>query len=382
MIYETPAGQGRMAHPLELKNMSFFKIRVHSLVAVVFIAAIFWGQPCGHLLAALTTFPVNSLSDLITAIEKISEQGNAGDTFVVNINKTLTLTDNLPELNIPSGVTVNINGGGINGDNKYNGLVIKTESGANVTIFQTTFNNRGLVLDTEAGGMVNFSQVTFNNCVVSGSGTDAGLGGALFVHGQPNSVTLTDVQLNNKSGGIFLDGTNIIVDNSVVSTIGNNISDISATTDFDKWQKDASGHYVLVTSAGGITIHGSNPVTLTGNNNYAGVTLIETGATLVADGIALTDSNGKQLKDALTGKTIHNAIGNLSEVQIDAGGTLQLNKSETIGFLSGNGNVELKGNTLILAGDEDRDFFGQGINPATGFVVGAFDGHIVTDANG
>ena len=178
-------------------------------------------------------------------------------------------------------------------------------------------------------------------------------------------------------GAIFLNGNNVTFGgiNAADIMITGNISDISAASNFNKTNTaDLQAH------AGGIVISGTGAsvVTLKGNNTYAGVTQIDSGATLVADGTTITDANGKR---------ISNAIGDLSEVQI--AGNLYLNKDETIGFLSGNGNVYLHdnttgnvgGKTLIIAGDEDPNQFGLGINPATGLPVAAFSGSILTDGD-
>ena len=135
------------------------------------------------------------------------------------------------------------------------------------------------------------------------------------------------------------------------TSIKANISDISALagTNATDWQ--AHG--------GGVTITNGS-VVFEGDNHYAGVTTIENNATLIA--------NGK------TG----NAIGDLSQVDIESGSALQINKNETIAFLSGDGEVKLSGGTtLTIGGNEDV----AGINPATGQLVGTFDGTIATDGN-
>ena len=236
---------------------------------------------------------------------------------------------------------------------------------------------------------------------VGGGGGGLGAGGHLYVEGGVNvTVKYTDsyetasklfdgsevaggLGGNNAGNGdalgaIFLNGNIIVFDGSTHAngnTIVGDINDISAASNFDKTDTTE-----LQNHRGGVIIS-NGTVTLKGNNQYAGTTVINGGATLVANGNAVTDSNGKAITDG-NGHKIYNAIGDLSEVQIIAGGALEIANSETIGFLSGGGNVQLNaGKTLIIAGDEDPDKFGEGYNPATGASVAAFAGKIVTDTN-
>ncbi|MCL2623246.1 MAG: autotransporter domain-containing protein [Planctomycetaceae bacterium] len=320
------------------------------------------GQSGGNLFAQPQTIYVNSLDQLHEAFNIIASL-NGTNIVNVEILKTIDMDETSLKLTVPSGVTVNIIGGTIHGHNQFSGMVITTA-------------------DTTA--IVNINGTVFQNCVSSGTGTDAGLGGALSIHGEMDTVTLTDVTFKNDKGGggIFLDGTNVVFDDSGSNyTVSGNISDISAKAGFNKWEKDSNGDYILLTSRGDVRISDGSTVTLTGNNNYAGVTTIGNGATLIADGAALKDVNGKNLTDVF-GKTVHNAVGNLSEVQIGTGGTLELKQSETIGFLSGAGTVQLNGKMLVISGDEDPDHFGKGYNPATGNIVGDFSGTIVNNTAG
>ena len=247
-------------------------------------------------------------------------------------------------------------------------------------------------LDVNKGG--NGGYGAGNSDGASGGG-GLGAGGDLYVEGgvrvtvDYTSATTSSFNTSSATGGtgangagsgdalgaIFLNGNNITFDGTNGNTVSGNINDISATSNFDKTNAaDIQAH------AGGIIITGTDAVTLKGNNTYAGVTQINSGATLVADGVLVTDANGKK---------VNNAIGDLSEVQVT--GSLYLNKDETIGFLSGSGDVYLHdntagtvgGKTLIIAGDEDSDpaRFGLGYNPATGAVVDPFSGKFVTDGD-
>ena len=310
--------------------MTFFKNRLYSLIVVTIFTAIVWGHSGGDLLAE--QYNVDNYDDLARAFELIAKLPSNSNAEI-NILRTIDLAKDLPELNVPQGVTVNINGGTINGNKKYQGLVVNADETAKVHVTNTVFK--------DCAG----STAIFLN------GSDIGLG---------------------STGTLKPD-----------STFSDNINDISATLGFDKWQEDPEDNkkYLLQSTAGGVTINAGNKVTLTGNNNYAGVTLIKDGATLVANGTTLKDSKGKDIKDAF-GRTMGNVIGDLSEVRI-GDGTLRLEQNETIGYLSSDasaipnsGKVELNGKTLIIAGDEDRDQFGKGINPATGEEVKAFTGKI------
>jgi autotransporter-associated beta strand protein len=341
----------------ELKNMINFEIRLRSFLIVANIALLML-LPCGRILFAQTSIDVNDVANLKNAINVINAASN-GDVITLNITGNITLNETLPELIVPEGVKVVISGSDktIDGQNQYRGLIISGE------------------------GELEINEIEFKNCVVpgnDGSGSseadyDPNLGGAIYVKGDATpkvKVTLTDVTFNGNqiqideetnSGGrnalgndLFLNGNQIILKgNTSPTTVAGNISDITSAPHFDKTK--------IKDFAGGVIISGTEAVTLSGNNTYAGVTEIDDNAILIAAG--------------------GNAIGDLSEVQIGSGGQLQLNAHETIGFLSGAGEVKLQGKNLIIAGDEDSDSFGQGINPATGSIVGAFTGKIETDAN-
>ncbi|MDR1385939.1 MAG: autotransporter domain-containing protein [Planctomycetaceae bacterium] len=338
-----------------------FKIRLRSFLIVASISLLTL-LPCGQILFAQSPIDVNNVAELKQAINAINNASSG--TITLSINSSLTINETLPEIVVPPNVTVIISGGSnitLDGQNQYRGLVVSGE------------------------GALEINNVKFKDFLVpsddgSGSdqqGYDPNLGGAIYVKGDatPSSVkvTLTNVTFNGDAikledgttvsgrnalgNDIFLNGSTIILKgNGSPDTVAGNISDITTAPNFDK--KNIKEY------AGGVEISGTDAITLSGNNTYSGVTTIDADATLIAEG--------------------GNAIGDLSEVQIkDNGGKLQLNKTETIGFLSGGdkGEVNLNGKNLIIAGNEDPVYFGKGYNPATGSAVEEFKGKIKTDGD-
>jgi hypothetical protein len=101
---------------------------------------------------------------------------------------------------------------------------------------------------------------------------------------------------------------------------------------------------------------------LTGNNTITAV-------------VNITDNS------ILTADSAGNALGKYASVVIENGSTLEIKRSETIGYLEGEGTVELGGGrTLTIAGKEDPD--NPGVNPFTNASFGEFAGMIQGDNNG
>lgn len=97
------------------------------------------------------------------------------------------------------------------------------------------------------------------------------------------------------------------------------------------------------TSATGLTKSGTGALTLGGINSYTGTTSVNAGTLILSGGAAIVDTGAVTLASA-------------------AGAVLQLNNSETIGSLSGGGNlggnVTLGANTLTVGDAGDTSFSG------------------------
>ncbi|MCL2347425.1 MAG: autotransporter domain-containing protein, partial [Planctomycetaceae bacterium] len=229
-----------------------------------------------------------------------------------------------------------------------------------------------------------------------------GAGGALFVeHGATVTIAYSsgtsNVYSNNTvtggTGGggsagngdavgsdMFLTG-NLVVDTGTTNnaiTMNQNIGGLAGTTKFDITKTSDLQAY-----RSDLFFTGNGTVTLTGNNTYIGKTVIGDGINNVQVIASGTGSNA--ILSTANGSNT-NAISDISEVEVKSGSQLSLNGNETIGYLSGTGTVNLfsatgGGRTLTIAGDEDPNFFGQGINPVTGLPVPAFTGEIKTDGN-
>jgi len=183
--------------------------------------------------------------------------------------------------------------------------------------------------------------------------------------------------------GLFLAGgtTRFYVAHDRTIRIADNISSVGAASNLDWNNPDTyeeirkRGYYVDFEIGGG---GNDGTLFLQGDNNILGKTSIIEG-TVVAD------------------SPTNSAIGKYSEVDIASGAVLELRQNETIGYLTGDGDVhlfwtdntgiqpEFGGRTLVVAGNEDERYFGEGRNPFIDdpglAVVGDFNGRIVTDGN-
>ena len=149
-------------------------------------------------------------------------------------------------------------------------------------------------------------------------------------------------------------GENITFDADAASglTIGGSTITVASGTTLTL--TNDTGHTLAITSqitgSGGVTKSGAGTLTLSGGNDYTGATSIG-GGTLTANG----------------------GIGDSSAVTVSNGATLNLSGSETIGSLTGSGDVTLGSSTLTAGGDGSSTSF-DGIVSGTGGLTKAGSG--------
>jgi autotransporter-associated beta strand protein len=158
---------------------------------------------------------------------------------------------------------------------------------------------------------------------VSGSGnlTQAGAG-TLTLHGNStySGGTIIDSGDTLALGDLFGDG-------SIVGAVNDQGSLIFFRTANLNFAGNISG-------AGNLTKQGAGNLTLSGNDTYSGATTISTGRLIASGG---------------------SAIGDLSSVAIAGAGALEVASSETIGALSGFGNVTLDSGAVLTTGHNGLD---------------------------
>ena len=106
-----------------------------------------------------------------------------------------------------------------------------------------------------------------------------------------------------------------------------------------------------ISDIGGLTKAGTGTLTLGGSNTYSGGTIINGGTLILSGG---------------------NAIVNNGIITVSASGTLQVDTAETVGTLSGTGNVIL--NDILTTGGNNTDATLGGIISGTGGVTKTGDG--------
>ncbi|MBE1290366.1 MAG: autotransporter domain-containing protein [Rhodobacteraceae bacterium] len=202
-----------------------------------------------------------------------------------------------------------------------------TLSGANTCRGVTTINagilraTHNAALGTTAGGTVVASgaSLEFSGGITTSenitlSGTGVGGGGALRNISGNNvlsgAITLMgDTLLNNNTGSFITGGLDL---NGSISGAGHTLS-FSGNSRFS-----LNGN--IATGTGGITKSGTGRVILTGTNSFTGDVVINQGDLWVRNG---------------------NAIADTVLVRVNSGGTFRIDGAETVGNVSGAGNVDI-----------------------------------------
>jgi len=165
------------------------------------------------------------------------------------------------------------------------GVLAITNSSALGDLSQTTTVEDGATLELESGGLTVANQISLAG---QGNGSQAALNLSSGTSSVSGDITLADDASVGASGSSTL-------------TLSGVISDGGSAYDLNK--------------------EGTGTVVLSGTNTYTGDTTVEAGTLQLSGGNAIVDSN---------------------LVTVDSGATLDLNgSSETIGQLTGSGNVEL-----------------------------------------
>lgn len=253
---------------------------------------------------------------------------------------------------IREGVT--LSGGSVSGGAGVNG------GGSGAALAEGIFIQSGDLTFDIGAGSTTVSDVIGD---ATGNGADAG---ALVKTG---AGTLILQAANTYSGGTTISGGIVRIENNAAFGTGgvtlgpgaidyaNGIDLANAITlaaqgglNVDTGGATQSG---AIGGTGGIDKTGAGALTLSGVNTFLGATNVNAGTLILSGGLALAD---------------------VSAVTIASGATLQLNDSETIGSLAGDGNVDLGANTLTTGGDGTSTIFSGDISGAGGLdKIGAGD---------
>jgi autotransporter-associated beta strand protein len=216
-------------------------------------------------------------------------------TADTTIDNNVTLTTGqLGVLNVATGVSA-----ALSGDISGSGSLTKTGAGT------LTFTGENTYTGT--------TTISAGTLVIS-SGT------ALYDDGQVivNSGAVFQVNSDEAIGSIA--GAGSIVLNASLQTMG------SASTVF-------SGN---MSGSGALYIAGTGPLTLSGTNTNNGGLIVFGGSVILSGGAAISDTARLTM----------------------AGGTVELQSSETVGSLSGTSDINLNANTLTVAGADTTSYSG------------------------
>jgi autotransporter-associated beta strand protein len=193
--------------------------------------------------------------------------------------------------------------------------------------FSPALSNNGSMTFTGAGGTAtnDINENTLSR--VSSISFDSGAG----------SYTL--VANSNAAGGSA--AVALSMDSSIVNNSGSSQA-INLALDFSSSRtvETASGNITIggvVSGAGGITKTGNDTLTLSAANTYTGATAVNAGTLTLTGGSAIVDNGA---------------------VSVASGAVLNLGASETIGTISGVGNITLGAYTLTSNASSDTTFSG------------------------
>lgn len=175
--------------------------------------------------------------------------------------------------------------------------------------------------------------------------------------GEANDGALRSISGNNSYNGNITLGSNTRINSEAVGeTLTINPSGGNAISGAFDLTLGGSGNIQIgdpITNGGNLIKDGAGTLTLDSTNTYTGGTLINDGILRIGGGPGNT-----------------NAIPDLSAVNIATGALLDLNNNnETIGSLTGAGNVTLGSGTLTTGGNNGSTTFSGVISSTTGGLV-------------
>ncbi len=226
-----------------------------------------------------------------------------------------------------------------------------------------TVTGPGVLVFQQASGSVFAGNIT-------GTGT-----GAVKVQGAGVNTTLTFSGTNTYSGGTSISGITLIVGSAASGSItGSVVTDDGASTPTaGRLAFNRSGAVTfdgLVSGAGSLRQMGAGALTLTGDNTYAGGTVIDAGRTLYVGAGGATGAIGN---------------GDVTNGTTGSGGTLVFDRTGTLSY-SGvvtNGKLRMQGGgTLVLTGTNALADAAEAVTIASGSTVQLGDGTGVTGSFG
>ena len=242
------------------------------------------------------------------------------------------LTASTYNLNDGSDVTANLGTGIVNSNGTVS--INNTTTNANAINVQTgTLTAAGTFAATNIG--VNSGATLQSNGILAANANMV-VGGTANING---ATTVQTLSVTPASGIVNLVGGNLTTTN----LNGSGLIALNANT-----LTASSGTFSgTINGGGGLTKNGAGmTLTLSGSNDYTGVTNVNAGTLAIESDLAsltLNIANGATLST-----NANELLANTATVNTNASGTLNLGGNETIGLLNGNGSVVLGTNTLTL----------------------------------
>jgi fibronectin-binding autotransporter adhesin len=283
-----------------------------------------------------------ALSNGITSAEGITINGNgvSGGGAIRNISGDNTLSGGIvlgsaSRINADTGTTLTLSGG-VTGV----GQALTLGGAGNITVSTTGINTStsgSLTIDSTGvvtlGASGNYTGATTLSSGTLRVGNNGALGtGGFAINGGvvasdggtartiTNAITLgSNVQFGDGTGTGALTLSNINLGASTRTITVSNSTTVAGA----------------ITNTGGVTKAGSGTLILSGANTYTGATTVDGGVLSVSGGSAIGDTN----------------------VVTITSGTLNLATGETVGSISGGGNIALNGNQLIAGQNNSNTEF-------------------------
>ncbi|WP_167598988.1 Ig-like domain-containing protein [Comamonas sp. A23] len=179
------------------------------------------------------------------------------------------------------------------------------------------------------GGGFNLNKTDAGTLALANTGNEAGLTGGTTISAGTLSIGSDD---HLTAGTLTLNGGTLALTGA--TTVDNAINLAANSTVSTSANATLSGN---ITGTGDLTKSGASTLALSGRNNFAGAVSVTAGTLALQNGSALADS---------------------ATVALSTGTTLTLSNSETIGGLSGAGNVNLSSNTLTVSQNTNTTYSG------------------------